>query len=190
MQPPGGPAARAGRAARPVCGGPVLALGATQLQRACGVPAMLAAGITGTGTTIAVIVPFANPRVAYDLGVYSQRYGLPPARLKVIDYGRAPAAGGAGFHDVGEIAGDCTRLRYRRGTADSGVPSTGSSSTSCGKIASSLTPARYTSSLILPARILAIRRSASPSMRKSDDRASRAARPQRPAGGGGRWRAS
>lgn len=38
----------------------------------------------------AVIVPFANPRVAYDLGVYSRRYGLPPARLKVIDYGRAP----------------------------------------------------------------------------------------------------
>jgi subtilase family serine protease len=74
----------------------VLALGATQVQRAYGIPAMLAAGINGTGTTIATILPFANPWVASDLAVYSRRYGLPPARLQIINYEHAPAAATSG----------------------------------------------------------------------------------------------
>ena len=81
-----------GPPAHPHCGAPVLALGATQLQRAYGVPAMLAAGISGAGTTIADIVPYLNPWVARDLAVYSRRYGLPPARLQIINYDRAPVA--------------------------------------------------------------------------------------------------
>ena len=83
--------------AHPHCGAPVQALGAPQLQRAYGVPAMLAAGISGTGTTIAVIVPYANPWVRHDLAVYSFRYHLPAARLRVIRYGHvlSAAAGGA-----------------------------------------------------------------------------------------------
>jgi hypothetical protein len=82
-----------GPPAHPHCGtAPVLALGATQLQRAYGVPAMLAAGISGAGTTIADIVPYRNPWVARDLAVYSRRYGLPSARLQIIDYDRAPVA--------------------------------------------------------------------------------------------------
>jgi hypothetical protein len=66
--------------AHPRCGAPVRALGATQLQRAYGVPAMLAADISGTGTTIAVIVPYASAWVAHDQEVYSRRYGLAPAQ--------------------------------------------------------------------------------------------------------------
>ena len=62
----------------------MLALGATGLQCAYGVPAMLAAGINGTGTTIATVLPYANPQAAFDLGVYSRRYGPPQARLTVI----------------------------------------------------------------------------------------------------------
>jgi hypothetical protein len=41
----------------------------------------------GAGATIADIVPYANPRVAYDLAVYSRRYRLPPARLQVLSSG-------------------------------------------------------------------------------------------------------
>ena len=81
-----------GPPAHPHCGGPVLTLSAPQLQRAYGLPAMLAAGINGAGTTIADILPYANPWVARDLAVYSRRYGLPPARLQILSYGHAPPA--------------------------------------------------------------------------------------------------
>jgi hypothetical protein len=84
--------APSGPSAHPARGGPVMLLGAVQLQRAYGVPAMLAAGISGAGTVTADMVPYLNPRVAGDLAVYSRRYGLPPARLDIVDYG----AGGGG----------------------------------------------------------------------------------------------
>ena len=77
-----------GPPAHPHCGGPVLTLGAAQLLRAYGLPAMLAAGINGTGTT--TILPYANPWVAHDLAVYSSRSGLPPARLQILSYGNGP----------------------------------------------------------------------------------------------------
>jgi hypothetical protein len=74
--------------AHPRCGAPVRALGAPQLRRAYGLPAMLAVGINGTGTTIATIVSYASPGVARDLDVHSRRCGLPPTRVKIISYGR------------------------------------------------------------------------------------------------------
>jgi subtilase family serine protease len=80
-------------------------LGAPQLQRAYGLPAMLAAGINGTGTTIATIVPYGNPWVVRDLDLYSRRYGLPPARVTIISYGRvtpAAAHGAQGRHAARE----------------------------------------------------------------------------------------
>jgi len=77
--------------ARPRCGGPVLALGASQLQRAYQGTAMLAAG-TGGGTTIADIVPWASPWITRDLAVYSRRYHLPPPRLTIINWDHAPLA--------------------------------------------------------------------------------------------------
>ena len=90
---PAGLLAPDGPPARPHCGGaPVLALGALQVQRAYGVPAMLAAGINGTGTVIADILPYQNPWVAQDLAAYSRRYGLPPARVRIISYGHPPVA--------------------------------------------------------------------------------------------------
>ncbi len=85
-----------GPPAHPRCGGLVLALGATQVQRSYGLPAMLAAGINGAGTTIAAIVPGASPQAARDLAVYSRRYHLPPARLKILSYGQIPAAAARG----------------------------------------------------------------------------------------------
>ena len=50
-----------GLPANPRCGTPVLTLGATLLQRAYRVPAMLTAGINGNGTTISDILPYVNP---------------------------------------------------------------------------------------------------------------------------------
>jgi subtilase family serine protease len=71
-------------------------LGATQLQAAYGIPAMLAAGINGGGTVIADMVPYTNPQIAHDLAVYSRRYRLPPARLDIVNYGHAGSGGAAG----------------------------------------------------------------------------------------------
>jgi subtilase family serine protease len=73
------------------CGGPGLTLGATQLQHAYGIPAMLAAGINGTGTVIADIVPYASPWAAADLAVYSRRFGLPVPSVQELSYGHVPA---------------------------------------------------------------------------------------------------
>ncbi len=70
----------------------VPALGATQLQRAYQAPAMFAHGITGAGTTIAVILPYANPWLASDLATYSRRYALPAPQVQVINWHHAPAA--------------------------------------------------------------------------------------------------
>ena len=79
--------------ANPRCGAAVRALGAPQFQRAYGLPAMLAARINGTGTTIAAAVPYASPWVARDLDVHSRRCGLPAAWVTIISYGRVtPAA--------------------------------------------------------------------------------------------------
>ena len=86
-----------GPPAHPACGGPVTLLGATQLRRVYGIPAMLAAHIDGTGTVIADIVPYTNPQVTRELAVYSRRYQLPPARLQVINYGHAGSGGTAGL---------------------------------------------------------------------------------------------
>jgi len=74
------------------CGGAVTVLGAAQLERAYQAPAMFARGITGAGTTVAVIVPYAGPRVAADLAVYSRRYGLPVPRVRQFRYQDAPPA--------------------------------------------------------------------------------------------------
>jgi subtilase family serine protease len=89
-------AAPTGPPAHPACGSPVITLGAARLQRVYGIAAMLAAGFSGAGTVIADIVPFRNPQISRDLAVYSRRYGLPPARVEIIDYGHAGDGGRAG----------------------------------------------------------------------------------------------
>ena len=61
------------------------------LHEAYGTGALYQRGITGAGTTIAVIMPDAGAGAARDLAVFSARYRLPPARLKVLTWHRARA---------------------------------------------------------------------------------------------------
>jgi subtilase family serine protease len=90
-------------------GGAEPPLGATQLQRAYQAPGMFARGIDGTGTTIAEIVPYADPWLAADLAVYSRRYHLPVPRLQVIAWqdppgsSRAPGPAQAGWAQEGTL---------------------------------------------------------------------------------------
>lgn len=51
---------------------------------AYGVPALWNQGITGAGTTVAVIESFGDPNAAAVLNSYSQQHGLPPGQLSVI----------------------------------------------------------------------------------------------------------
>jgi subtilase family serine protease len=66
-------------------------------------------GITGKGTTIAVILPYQNPSLRGDLAVFSRHFRLPAAALQVIDWNHAPAP----------APGDATAARFdREGTVD------------------------------------------------------------------------
>ncbi len=51
---------------------------------AYGVPALWNQGITGAGTTVAVVESFGDPNAAAVLNSYSQQHGLPPGQLSVI----------------------------------------------------------------------------------------------------------
>ena len=56
------------------------------LHRAYGTAALYARGITGAGTTVAVIVPDAAVTVLPDLGVFDRYFRLPAARVQVLSY--------------------------------------------------------------------------------------------------------
>jgi subtilase family serine protease len=76
-----GPAARA--QAVVVCG--VSCYGPTQIQQAYGLPSLFSRGITGQGTTIAILELYGSPSIANDLAVFDAEFGLPaPPSLKVI----------------------------------------------------------------------------------------------------------
>jgi subtilase family serine protease len=51
---------------------------------AYGVPALWNQGITGAGTTVAVVESFGDPNAAAVLNAYSQQHGLPDGQLSVI----------------------------------------------------------------------------------------------------------
>ncbi len=55
-----------------------------QIQRAYGVDALLAHGITGKKRTIVIVDAFSNPYVASDLAIFDATFGLPDPVLKVI----------------------------------------------------------------------------------------------------------
>jgi subtilase family serine protease len=59
-------------------------LGADQIEQAYGLSALYAKGITGSGTTIAIVDPYGSPTIAADLGVFDAQFGLPAASLTVI----------------------------------------------------------------------------------------------------------
>ena len=57
--------------------------GATQFEAAYNESNLLKSGNDGTGQTIVIVDSFGSPTVQHDLAVYSQAYGLPPAKLTV-----------------------------------------------------------------------------------------------------------
>lgn len=74
------------------CGGVKISLNPAQLQRAYQAQPMFTRRVTGAATTVAVIVPFAWPKVAADLAVYSRYYGLPVPVVRQLRYRDAPVA--------------------------------------------------------------------------------------------------
>jgi len=68
------------------------ALGAIQLERAYGVPAPSRGRPAGTGAVIAFVMPYLAPHLPRDVAAYSARYGLPAARITMIDWHHAPPA--------------------------------------------------------------------------------------------------
>jgi subtilase family serine protease len=65
--------------------------GPKQLQHAYGVDKLIAAGVDGRGTTIAIVDPFGSPTALADLKKYDRDFGLPdPPSFKVITPVGAP----------------------------------------------------------------------------------------------------
>ena len=64
-----------------------------QLRAAYHLPGVYATGLTGHGTTIAIVDPYGSPTLARDLAVFDRRFRLPaPPSLRVIaPAGRIPA---------------------------------------------------------------------------------------------------
>jgi subtilase family serine protease len=52
-----------------------------QLRGAYGTASALSAGITGKGQTVAIIDAYDSPTIQDDVNTYSQRHGLPPAKI-------------------------------------------------------------------------------------------------------------
>lgn len=80
----------------PDCGGQasqISCYGPAQIQQAYGLPALYARGISGQGTTIAIVDPYGSPTIASDLSVFDAEFGLPaPPSLQVIQpAGQIPA---------------------------------------------------------------------------------------------------
>jgi subtilase family serine protease len=91
---------------RTACAQPAAPLDAAQLERAYQAPAMFAGGVTGAGTTIAVIIPAAAPHAAADITRYSLASGLPAPQVKVLAYGNVTRPSGsdaAGWEQEGTL---------------------------------------------------------------------------------------
>jgi len=86
---------------------PVPCWGQDPLHRAYGTGGLYARGITGTGTTIAVLMPDAGPWAAADLAAFDAHYRLPAARLQVLRYHHArpgtPGAWRDGWEEEGAV---------------------------------------------------------------------------------------
>ncbi|MCM2535350.1 S53 family peptidase [Neobacillus pocheonensis] len=54
-----------------------------QIRRAYEIEPLIRSGITGKNQNIAIIVGFGSPTVENDLQVFSQQFGLPPAKLNI-----------------------------------------------------------------------------------------------------------
>jgi subtilase family serine protease len=80
-----------------------------QLQTAYDLPGLYQRGVTGRGTTIAIVDPFGSPTIQHDLSVFDRTFHLPaPPSLNVIaPAGRIPAYNPANSDMVG-WAGETT----------------------------------------------------------------------------------
>ncbi|MCW3040768.1 MAG: hypothetical protein JWM31_2673 [Solirubrobacterales bacterium] len=56
-----------------------------QLQGAYGVKDAIAAGLDGTGQSVAIIDAFSSPRIVSDVGTWSAKHGLPAPQVEVHD---------------------------------------------------------------------------------------------------------
>ncbi|WP_433476502.1 S53 family peptidase [Spirillospora sp. CA-142024] len=63
-----------------------------QINHAYKIDALHRRGLTGAGRTVIVPICFHNPSLASDLAIYSRHWGLPPADLEVLQYGKVPTA--------------------------------------------------------------------------------------------------
>lgn len=66
--------------------------GATQLRRAYGLDQLAARGITGKGRTVAVIMPYHQPKIQQAVDGYSAQNGLPRTEVEQIDWGHPRTA--------------------------------------------------------------------------------------------------
>ncbi len=57
------------------------------VQRAYRLDELHRRGITGRGTTLAVVMPLGHPTVQADMNRFSEEFGLPPADIEVIEFG-------------------------------------------------------------------------------------------------------
>src|ERR1700742_672495 len=80
-----------------------------QLQAAYDLPGLYQGGVTGRGTTIAIVDPFGSPTIQHDLSVFDRTFHIPaPPSLNVIaPAGRIPAYDPANSDMVG-WAGETT----------------------------------------------------------------------------------
>jgi subtilase family serine protease len=61
-----------------------------QIDTAYGLDQLHAAGIDGSGTTIAVVIPFGSPTIAADLVAFDATFGLPDPQLTIAPLGNVP----------------------------------------------------------------------------------------------------
>jgi hypothetical protein len=66
-------------------------LGADQIEQAYSLPALYREGITGSGTTIAIVDPYGSPTIAADLSAFDAGSGLPAASYRLAAAPAQPA---------------------------------------------------------------------------------------------------
>jgi subtilase family serine protease len=64
------------------------------LQRAYGLDELHRAGITGKGTTVAVVLPAASPWIQQDMNTFSDTFGLPRVEVEIINRAAGPYPAG------------------------------------------------------------------------------------------------
>jgi subtilase family serine protease len=81
----------------------------TQLEHAYNLPALYSKGITGKGTTIAIVDSFGSPTIQGDLKTFDTTFGLPaPPSFKVIQPDGAVPPFNSGNSEMASWAGETT----------------------------------------------------------------------------------